>query len=122
MKTLFPLAAIAALSLSACNSAPEGTEPTNTTNETAAAAAPVTLPPAVKTSHTYRCADKSLVYVDFYADDRTARLRHERGTPGTLLTAETPDGAFEAEGYSVSGSGTEVRIATPEAPEQACRA
>lgn len=52
----------------------------------AANAAAVTLPPPIAASHTYRCRDNSLVYVDWFSDG-TARLKSSPTEAGTPTTA-----------------------------------
>lgn len=49
-------------------------------------AAPVELPPAIAASKTYRCKDNSLLYIDWYSDG-SARVKTEKGTPGTEVPA-----------------------------------
>ncbi len=48
-------------------------------------AATVAPPPMIKTSHSYRCKDNSLIFVDFMTDDMTATFKSTKdGTPETL--------------------------------------
>ena len=70
------------VSLAACNSEPQvvDTNP-DPMKEELAKAAPVTLPPAIKSSKTYRCKDNSLVYVTLLADDVTAMVRDKQEEP-----------------------------------------
>ena len=52
-------------------------------NETNVAAnAPVALPPSIQTSKSYRCADNSLVYIDWMSDG-TAHVKMKRDQVGT---------------------------------------
>lgn len=110
-----PLLAAAAsavlFALSACQqSAPEVV---NTYDPQAAAlqnAAPVQLPPAMTASKTYRCADNSLVYVDFYNNNTAIMRRGNRDAAPTTLTAEGGNPPFIGEGGSVSGTGDNVTI------------
>ena len=126
MKLYIPLVAAAAiLSLSACSkSEPEVVGgPADPMAEQLANAAPVALPPSVKVSHTYRCKDNSLIFVDFLSDDKTANLRTEKNGAPTKLTAAEAGGAFTAEGgYEVSGSGTTITASVPGKPSQSCKA
>jgi ABC-type uncharacterized transport system auxiliary subunit len=109
--------------LAACNSEPE----TVTVNQydpqadALANAAPVELPPAITASHTYRCRDNSLVYIDFY-NNNTAVIRNERGGD-PVATATSPDGTapYTSEGYSVSGNGEAITYAAPGKASQSCR-
>lgn len=125
MKHTLPLLATALLALSACGEKePEvvGGRPDPMADELNNAA-PVELPPMVKESHSYRCKDGALVFVDFMSDDKTANLRTEKdGTP-TKLTAEEAGKPFTAEGgYSVSGSGKEITATLPGKSAQTCKA
>ena len=61
----------------------------------------VQLPPSIAASHTYRCRDNSLVYVDWLSND-TARIKQDRGEVGTTIT-KGEDGAYTAEGQSLTG-------------------
>ncbi len=85
------------------------------------AAAPVKLPPMMTQSRTYRCKDSSLVYVDFFSDN-TAKFKATKEAAGTVLTAPEPGKPYAAEGYSVSGDGPQVTIASPGKAAQACKA
>ena len=53
-----------------------------------AANGPVTLPPAVTSSKSYRCKDNSLVYIDWLSDG-TARVKKTRDEVGTVVTPGT---------------------------------
>lgn len=126
-RNLISFAAAAAiagtLALSACNSEPETIQasPSDPQKEALAKAAPKELPPSIQASRTYRCADNSLVYVDFYTNN-TAQLRTERrGTP-TPLRTEGGDAPFIAEGYSVGANADRTNITVPGRGSQSCRA
>ncbi|MCF8706544.1 hypothetical protein [Rhizorhapis sp. SPR117] len=122
---LFPFAAAAIMSLSACGqSQPEvvDNKAPDPIAEQAAMAAPVQLPPAVKDSRTYRCKDNSLIYVDFLADDKSANLRMEKtGTP-TALKAEVAGEPYKFDGYELVGHGASVTATIPGKGTQACKA
>lgn len=120
-----PLAAVLALSLLAgCNSQPDTVSagPADPDAVALANAPKIELPPAVKASTVYRCADSSIVYVDFFADDLGANFRTESAGTNTRLTAPAVGEAFVADGYSVSGNGKTVTIAHPGKPAQTCNA
>ena len=114
----------ASLSLSACNSEPEVIQANPDPQEKELAKAPpVTLPPAIKATRTYRCKDNSLVYVTFMADDMTAMVRDKQEEPPVAtLKAPAPGEAYAAEGFSLSGSGNTVTYKSPDAGSQSCRA
>lgn len=117
--------AAALLTLAACNNEPE-TITSGAPDPLAAELAkapPVELPPAIQASRTYRCKDNSLVYIDFYTNN-TAMVRKTKGgePPEATLTAETPGGAYTAEGYSVSGNSDQVTYSAPGKGSQSCKA
>ena len=64
--------------------------------------APLTLPPAITSSKTYRCKDNSLIYVDWYADG-TARVKKAKNEAGIPATAEELKG--DAQSASVTSGG-----------------
>ena len=118
----FAAALAGSLALSACSTEPEtvvaGAE--DPQKEALAKAAPKALPPSIQASRTYRCADNSLVYVDFYTNN-TAQLRTEQGGTATTLTAEGGNPPFRAEGYSVAANAERTSIAVPGRAAQSCR-
>lgn len=116
-----PIAAIALLA--ACNPAPEtvagGTADPDAA--TVAAAPPVALPPMMTASRTYRCKDNSLVYIDFF-NNNTAAYRTEKDGKPTMLTAAAEGQPYTADGYSVSGSGTQISLTAPDKGSTTCKA
>ena len=110
--TLLAAAASAAfLSLAACGQ--RAPEVINEYDPQAAAlhnAAPVTAPPPMIASNkTYRCADNSLFYVDFYTNN-TAMIRTTRDGSPTQLTQTGGSGPYAGGSMSVSGNGDRVTI------------
>lgn len=133
MKTLITFSALAAsaFALAACNNsnADDAAASAEVAANEATPAAPVTLPPAVVASKTYRCRDGSVVYVDFLsntgdlAGSMNANIRTENvAGSSTQLTKSDAEGLYEAEGYSVSGTGDSVTIAVPGKNAQTCKA
>ena len=120
---LLPLAALGAmLALSACNpeTVTSGHSPQDDQQAELANAAPVVLPPSVKTSKKYRCADGGIVTVDFLSDDLSATITPDKGGPTALKAAEKGQ-AFTAEGFAVSGTGATVDITLPGKSSQSCK-
>ncbi len=75
-KTLLILAPLSMLALAACNKSETPAEGDATATDTAATpAAPVELPPAITASGTYRCADNTILYVDFLGKNEAADIR-----------------------------------------------
>lgn len=123
---ILPLSAAAALmTLSACGqSQPEVVD--NKAPDPVAAqvaqAAPVTLPPAVKDSRSYRCKDNSIIYVDYLSDDKSANLRMDKGSVPTVLTAEAPGKPYKSGEYELVGNGASVTATLPGKGTQDCKA
>ena len=124
MKTPNPLAAVslaALITLAACNSEPEVIGgPADPQAEALQNAPPVELPPSITASRTYRCADNSLVYIDFFSNDTAAVRTSENGERHQLAASE--GGAFGANGYSVSANADTIQYKSPDKAEQRCRA
>jgi hypothetical protein len=66
---------------------PDGDE-TNQTNSTANKA--VALPPSIQSSKSYRCADNTIVYVDWMSDG-TALVKKKQAEVGAPIAAGSPD-------------------------------
>lgn len=118
------------LTLSACEQKePEvvGGPAPDATSIAAANQAPVTLPPAIASSKTYRCKDNSVVYANFMTDGTTANIRDkEEDPPRTTLIAPAAGqpfvGSGEGAGFALSGSGDTVTYTSPEGGTQSCKA
>jgi len=122
MKTL-PLLAVcaAALLVSACNKKTETVVNTDPNSENfTAPTKPVALPPAVKSSKPYRCADDSVVTVNLFQGDKQANVRE--GTTGApvILKAEEAGKPLIAEGYELTVKGDTISLARPGHPKQDC--
>ena len=117
-------AAAALLALAACNKPePEviDTNPDPMANAIANAA-PVELPPPVTDSAIYRCTDNSVVYVDFLGDKSSANVRTAKdATPVQVKAAAAGETMTGEGGFSVSGSGKTVQIATGGAAQSCTR-
>jgi hypothetical protein len=122
---LITLAAAAALA--GCNKENHtivaGGPPGDDTN--AAANAPVALPPSITASKIYRCADNTVVYVDWLSDGKTANVRTEKGgSPTQVVAPEAGKPMTGPAGYSVEGSASapSAKIAVPGHAAQSCKA
>ena len=90
-----------------------------------AANGPVALPPSITASKIYRCADNTVVYVDYLSDGKTANVRTEKaGSPTQVVAAEAGKPMTGPAGYSVDGSpsASSAKIAVPGHPAQSCNA
>jgi hypothetical protein len=85
-------------------------------------APPVAPPPMIQASRTYRCADNSLVYADFYTNNTVSvRTKKEPGA-GTILTATDGKPPYVADGYSLSANSAHVTYSAPGKQAQGCDA
>jgi hypothetical protein len=115
----------ALLALGACNTKPT-TVVANDDDPQAAQlknAKPVAPPPMIAASRTYRCADNSLVYADFYTNNTVSvRAKKDPASGSTLLTAKDGKGPYTAAGYSLSANSDHVTYSAPDKKSQACDA
>jgi hypothetical protein len=119
------ISAAALLTLSACGQKePEVVGGTvGPSDGEAGNATPIELPPMVKSSHTYRCKDGGLIFVDFMSDDKTANVKMEKNGTATVLKAEEIGQPFKAEGgFELTGSGDTVTATLPGKGAQSCKA
>lgn len=130
MITRIAILAAACAALSACGQSADTTAANasnasgNAANATTTATANVTLPPAIRSTVKYRCTgDNSVIEASFLADDVTVNVRpgDQPTAAPTTLKAAAPGQAFEAEGYSLSGSGETVTYKSPNGGSQTCR-
>ena len=100
--------------------------PDTANSETNSAAnANVQLPPSIVATKLYRCADNSVVTVNYLSDSKSANLRAgENGSLVQVVAAEPGQPMTAEGGYSVEGSptGTSAKIAVPGHPAQTCKA
>ena len=122
-RNLISCAALAAaFTLSACGE-PETVGPADNDpqKEALSKATPKQLPPSIQVSRVYRCADNSLVYVDFYTN-QTAQVRTTEGGTATMLTTPGGTAPYVAEGFSVGANARRTSIAVPGRGSQTCNA
>ena len=125
-RTPLLLTLAAAAAIAGCNkenhtivSGPPGYD-TNTS-----ANANVQLPPSIVATKLYRCADNSVVTVDYLSDSKTGNVRAGKETTSVQVAAAEPGQPMTgAGGYSVEGSPTSssAKIAVPGHPAQTCNA
>jgi hypothetical protein len=139
--SLLILAPLSMLALAACNKTETPAEGEAGT-ETAAApvAAPVEMPPAITATGTYRCADNTILYVDFLGKNEAADIRvgdksatpvrvtaPKAEAPATDATApaaeEAPTGPLKsADGEnSLSGEGKQINVKLAGKGAQTCK-
>src|SRR5690242_11727564 len=125
-RTPLMLMLAAAAALAGCNkenhtivAGPPGDEDNNM-----AANANVQLPPSIIATKLYRCADNSVVTVDYLSDNKSANVRPKDGGLTQVTAAEPGKPMSAAGGYSVEGSpnSSSAKISVPGHPAQTCNA
>jgi len=95
-------------------------------NNSVAVNANVQLPPSIVATKLYRCADNSVVTVDYLSDGKSANVHAGKdAVASTLVTATDAGKAMTAAGgYSVEGSPTSssAKISVPGHSAQTCNA
>jgi hypothetical protein len=140
-KTLLILAPLSMLALAACNKTDTPAEGEADTAATTAAA-PIELPPAITATGTYRCADNTILYVDFLGKNEAADIRvgdksalairvtapvAEAPAADTPTPPAVPDAApavlmKSADGESsLSGSGAQINVKLAGKGAQTCK-
>ncbi|HSQ98676.1 MAG TPA: hypothetical protein VLM36_02045 [Sphingomicrobium sp.] len=85
----------------------------------------VQLPPSILATKLYRCADNSVVTVDYLSDNKSANVHTGKTVAVTQVTApEAGKPMTAAGGYSVDGSPTSssAKISVPGHASQSCNA
>lgn len=124
----FPLLAAAScaalMSLAACNREPEviNAGPPDTQAEALKKAKPVTLPPSITASYTYRCKDNSLIKVDFMSDEKTAVMHAPKDGPAIVLNAPAAGEPYAGADALVTGKGKTITAKAPGKGAQECKA
>ena len=126
MKPIIPIAAVALLSLSACQNEPEvvDSRAPDPLASQIANAAPVELPPAIAATVTFRCQPgNTLLYADFFSGDKMAILKTTKdGTPTVLRAAEAGQPYEAAGGYKLTGNAKAASIQVAGAAAKTCKA
>jgi hypothetical protein len=126
MIRIAPLITVAAALVAGCNQdntivagGPDNSDPAA---EALQANGPVALPPSVAASKTYRCADNSIVHVDWLSDGKSANVRTDAGTVH-VTAPEAGQPMTGGTGFSVTGTAdaASARIATG-GSAQSCKA
>lgn len=117
------IALAAAAALAGCNKQDQSAAAAND-SANAATNAPVALPPSIVATKIYRCADNTLVTVDYLSDGKSANVRVGEGAAPVLVTTAEPGKPMTAEGYSVEGTAESgsATIAVPGHASQSCKA
>jgi hypothetical protein len=124
-RTPLLIALVAAAALAGCSKKDHTIVAGDEGNDTnMAAPANVTLPPAIAATKTYRCADNSVVTVDYLDDNKSANIHAKDGTSTVVTAAEAGKPMTATGGYSVEGTatGSTAKIAVPGHSSQSCKA
>ena len=140
-KTLLILAPLSMLALAACNKSETPTEGEVGAEGAAVTAAPVEMPPAITATGTYRCADNTILFVDFLGANEAADIRVgdkaatavrvsaaapapvAGAAPATPAPEAVPAGPLKsADGESsLSGSGAQINVKLAGKGAQTCK-
>jgi hypothetical protein len=139
-KNILLIAPLSMLALAACNNSETPATEGEAVAKAENAAAPVELPPAITSQATYRCADNTIVHVDFLGNNEAADIRVGDKTAvavrvsadkpavpaegeAAAAKAETPAGPLKsADGATLlSGSGKQITLRLADKAEQACK-
>ena len=113
----------AVLLLGGCQREPGQVGPANTGNAAAEARpSPVTPPPMIVRTPSYRCDDGGALYVSVLSDENRVTLRDRIADVPVPLERNAGSGRFEGSERTLSGTGDTVRYSGPQRPEQECRA
>lgn len=125
MRLLLPTAAVALLSLAACDNKPEvvDSRAPDPLEEQLKNAPKVELPPAIKASVSMRCQPgNALVFAEFFEGDKLVKLRTDKDGPATDLKAAEAGQPFTAEGgYSLTGTSKSATVEVPGKGKLACK-
>lgn len=135
-KILFSLAPIAMLTLVACNKSETAQDAKDDPASAAQTAAPIDLPPSITASATYRCADNTILYIDFLGNNIAADIRVTDKTATAIrVSAAAPADAAapaaeaasagplkSADGETLlTGSGKQINVKLPGKGAQTCK-
>lgn len=141
-KTILLLAPLSMLALAACNKTETPAEGEAGSETAAAPAAPIEMPPAITASGTYRCADNTILYVDFLGKNEAADIRvGDKAATAVRVTAAAPEAPAADEApaapaadaapagplksadgeSSLSGSGAQINIKLAGKGAQTCK-
>lgn len=140
-KTLLILAPLSMLALAACNKTETPAEGEAGTDTASAPAAPIAMPPAITATGTYRCADNTILYVDFLGKNEAADIRvGDKAATAVRVAASAPEAPVagaaptpEAEAApagplmsadgesSLSGSGAQINVKLAGKGAQTCK-
>ncbi len=137
-KSLLMITPVAMLALAACNNTETPAESDAAGADTAEAPAePVEMPPSITSKGTYRCADNTILYVEFFGENESASIRvgeetaeairvkpeaAEAPAEGTEEVAK-PTGPMKSEDGEtmLTGSGDQINVRLAGKGAQSCK-
>ena len=139
-KSILLIAPLSMLALAACNKSETPAAEGEATAATEAAAAPAAeMPPAITAQATYRCADNTIVHVDFLGQNEAADIRvgdktaaavrvsgEKPAAPAEAATApaaEAPAGPLKSDDGKtmLSGNGKQINLKLADKGAQTCK-
>lgn len=109
MRRSVPL--LLALMTAACGSQENGLDGRESAPATVEVArAPVVLPPSISATRTFRCADNSLVTIEFLSDGRSANVSMGSGKPSAHVQADAAGQPMSGGGWSVTAVKTDMKV------------
>lgn len=132
-KTFLFIAPLSMLALAACNKSETPAADAQADAATAAATAePLPMPPAITASNVYRCADGTVLNVDYFGKNEAADIRVGDKTAAAVRvnapkaeagTTEAPAGPMKSEDgkTSLSGSGAQINVKLADKGAQTCK-
>ena len=133
-KTLLILAPLSMLALAACNKTetPAADADAEATTAAAATAEPLPMPPSITASNTYRCADSTILHVDYLGKNEAADIRVGEKTAAAVRVnapkaeagaTAAPTGPMKSEDgkTSLSGSGAQINVKLADKGAQSCK-
>lgn len=120
-KVLLAAPVAALFILGGCGSGATNNEAANATAEVNKAEAKAAMP-MIKSAHSFRCKDNSVVHITLMTDEVTAMVRDAPGgAPKATLTAPAAGEAYVADGYSLTVNGETATYKSPTTSSQTCR-
>jgi hypothetical protein len=141
-KTLLILAPLSMLALAACNKTETPTAEAEAA-KAAEAASPIEMPPSITASNTYRCADNTILHVDFLGKNEAADIRIGEKTatavrvtapkaeapaagaaaPAAAAAEAVPTGPMKSEDgkTTLAGSGKSINVKLADKGGQTCK-
>ncbi len=108
---------LALLALPACSN--KGNE--IPTDKASGAGSTPSLPPSISASHTYRCNDNSLVFIDFMSDGTTLDLRGSKAAAPARMTAPAPGQPFIGDETTATVNDKTIVLQRYKGPTRKCR-